>query len=353
MTRGPSAGVKLAGGGGSHGKRCRLSRAFWSLVFASLAGAAILGMAANQGLRSPARDALPSVIVLPAQPDEGASEQRGPAAGPFALPVEGGPPLILDAALFEITPHGFAPHVAPDGRRARDVHRRRGLAGPGPVISILLVDIGLDEQASKLAMALPAPITMAISAYADPAAGWYRMARWAGHETLLELPARPARFPNDDAGPLALSPEVPDLVPLQAVLARGIGYLGVTIEAGAFAERPPSFAALAEALAGRGLGLVEINANSLESIARRFALSYLSVTGPIDADSSVQAIDAALSALEGRAAAEGFAVGYGHPLPATIDRLSQWSAGLAARGISLAGIGEILSRERAAQGLSK
>lgn len=269
-----------------------------------------------------------------------------PAEGPAdaGVPAKGGPPIVLDAALFETTPHGFVPAIAPDGRRPGDVLRRRAARSPAPRVALLLVEIGLDEKASTRALKGSAALTLVASPYAPRAGGWIRSARWAGHETLLELPTRPSRFPLDDRGPLAL--ESDGASALDRILARGIGYLGVCLEAGSFEATPASFDPIAAALARRGLALVELDATALEPVARRHGVTYLGGVQPIDRDPSPAAIDEALEALRHRAVANGSAVGYGRPFEITLDRIARWSARLASQGISLVGIGEFLEEPR-------
>jgi polysaccharide deacetylase 2 family uncharacterized protein YibQ len=211
-------------------------------------------------------------------------------------------------------------------------------------VAILLVEIGLDEKATASALATASPVTLVVSPYADAERGWYRSARWAGHETLLELPVRSPGFPTDDSGPLSLEPDAAHNSPLDLVLARGIGYLGVFVAAGQFAARPAAFDPIAAALAGRGLALVEIGAAALEPLARHQRLPYLNVSKALDQEPSPAAIDAALAALEVRAREDGFAAAYGRPFAITIDRLAHWAAGLHSRGVTLVGVGELLAR---------
>jgi polysaccharide deacetylase 2 family uncharacterized protein YibQ len=282
-------------------------------------------------------------VVVQGEPDGKVSR---PAEGPAdaGVPAKGGPPLVLDAALFETTSHGFVPTIAPDGRRPGDVFRRRAPRSPAPRVGLLLVEIGLDEKASARALAGSAALTLVVSPYAPRAGSWNRSARWAGHETLLELPTRPSRFPLDDRGPLALEPDGASA--LDRILARGIGYLGVCLEAGSFEAAPASFDSIAIALARRGLALVELDAAALEPVARRHGLTYLGGVQPIDRDPSPTAIDESLEALRSRAVANGSAVGYGRPFEITLDRIAQWSARLTSQGVSLVGIGELLEEPR-------
>lgn len=330
----------------------RSARLPWVVAGALLLGTLIGSAGAILSGPSAPRSEPPAALVeLPRDLGSSSAERSAwPAAE--GTPSAAGPPLVLDGALFEATPGGLVPRIAPDGRRPRDVHRRRADPLPGPRVAVLLLEIGLDAKASAQALTLPAPVTFVVSPYADPAQSWFRAARWAGHETLLELPARPERFPIEDAGPLALAPDGTPASQLDRILVRGIGYLGVATHAGAFRARPEAFAAVAESLARRGLALAEIGSTALEPVANRFGLPYRGVATAIDENPSAEAIDVALAALEARASSEGVALGYGRPLPVTLDRLARWSRSLPSRGISLVGIGELLRAETASKGPS-
>jgi len=290
----------------------------------------------------------PGTLVRVADGREVAFPLLTTSEGRQGLPAAGGPPLVLDAALFEDTPHGLVPRIAPDGRQPWNTHRRRAPAARGPRVAIVLVEIGLDEKASASVLATAAPLTLVVSPYANAERGWYRSARWAGHETLLELPVRSLGFPTDDSGPLSFGADTAHDAPLDLVLSRGIGYLGASVAAGQFAARPAAFEPIARALASRGLALVEVGSAVLEPLARHHRLPYLNVAKAVDQEPSPEAIDAALAALEGRAREDGFAAGYARPFAMTIERLAHWAAGLQSRGVALVGVGELL--ERAVEG---
>lgn len=328
----------------------RSRRLPWVVAAALLVGSLLGGVGAILSGSSTVRHE-PVAIKLDLPPELARpSSRRGKGPEAAGLPVAGGPPLLLDAALFELTPAGFLPRIATDGRRPWEAFRRRSAPAPKPRVAILLLEIGLDEKASAEAASLPLPVTLVVSPYAKPEDGWFRAARWSGKETLLELPIRPDRFPLEDAGPLALDPDVRPASRLNDVLSRGIGYLGVATRAGPFGARADAFHPVAESLAGRGLALVEIGAEALEAVAGRLGLPYRATTTAIDEDPSSEAIDAVLATLETRASAEGFAVGYGRPLPVTLDRLARWSRTLSSRGIALIGIGELLRSAAAEKG---
>lgn len=279
---------------------------------------------------------------LPLPADDRQSSAPGDLEETSSRPEPQGPPLLLDAALLEPSPHGGLPRIAADGRRVSELHRRRSASGGRSRAGIVLVGIGLDRAAAAAAVRSTGGVTLAVSPYAEDARFWFRAARWHGHETLMELPVRPVDYPLDDAGPLAITAIPADNERLERVLAAGVGYLGVTVRAGVMADRPSLSAPFTEALARRGVALVELGTRALELAARAADLPYLSASGPIDLEPTGAAIDAALADLEGRARATGRALAYGRPLAITIDRIARWGASLADRDVELVGVGALL-----------
>ncbi len=284
------------------------------------------------------RDPGPRVLELPVEQPASVGWDEPWAERLPALPVAGGPPLVLDAALFEPSAWGFLPLATADGRLPRTALGRRPSPIDGPRIAVLLVEVGLDEAAFVRVLSLTRPVTLVVSPYADPRRGWYRAARWMGFETALELPIRRTSSPLEDAGPLALRPPLSDASQLAAVLARGLGYVAVALGPMAAANEPAAFAPIVSELARRGLGLVELGTSDLAPLARAEGVPYLRVDGPVDADPAPEAIDAALRGLEKRATSKGFAAGFGRPLAVTLDRLTRWGQELPGRGITLVGV---------------
>lgn len=279
---------------------------------------------------------LPAVTV-PLPP--AASGQPGSPAAPAPAKVArlaapepdrgSGPPEAIDPALQEVTPWGAVPRIAPDGRTPL-AHYARPDAGDcrRPCVAVIVTGLGLAGKLTSRALALPAPVGLAFSPYAGPSA-WQARARAAGHEALLVLPLQPLLFPQDDSGPLTiLSTAAPEqrMGMLLQVLATGSGYVAVIAEAGAFAAKPEAFASLAEVLAARGVGLVEIGSAALAAQAQAAA---------IDVDPAPAAIDRALTALAGEALRSGRALAVVQPLPASFERLTVWLASLPEQGIAL------------------
>ena len=257
----------------------------------------------------------------------------------------GAPPLLVQSDLVEATPVGRLPRIGAGGRRPAEVYRRHepgGRVGAARV-AIILIEIGLSRSAAEHAATLPAPIAFAVSPYATDGPGWQNWVRLQGREALLTLPMAAGGSGADDAGPDALRPDaVEDGGALMRLLARGRAYPAVVLQAGAFATRPAQFVPIALALNSRGLGVIELGEQSLALVAAQAGLPFLAASGPIDADSSAQGIDGALAAIERRALAQGRAIGYGRPIPITIERLSAWASASQRKGIRLVGPGELL-----------
>ena len=190
-------------------------------------------------------------------------------------------------------PDRAAPLRAPSGGRLRpalrraDRHRARprrtdDAAGPG----------------------LPALVGLSFSPYAD-AAGWQARARRQGHEVLLDLPLEPARYPQDDSGPLTVPTSPAGLEPARCrASGRGCGYVALTADAGAFSGDDAAFAPVARLLrrARPGLGRAGRRRAGASRAGRGLALCR-GRCGPVDADLSAEAVIAGAGRDRGRGAA--------------------------------------------------
>lgn len=280
-----------------------------------------------------------TVVALPAPPVPAST--AAPPMRMLASPEPddgGGPPAALEEQLLERTAVGALPRVDAHGRTSLQHYARPSSADCSrPCVAVLVTGLGLADRLTARALTLPGPVGLAFSPYAD-AAAWQGRAREAGHETLLMLPLQPERFPDDDAGPLALRP-ADDPAALDdatlALLAAGSGYVAVVGEAGAFARAPQAFAPAAALLAQRGLGLVEIGGAALAAPAAQAGLAHLGPALPMDLDPSPQAIDRSLAAVAAESLAGRRAVAAARPLATSFDRLAAWIATLPAQGIQL------------------
>lgn len=288
--------------------------------------------------------ALPVAVAAPAAAEEATPPATVPATAPAPMPLVrlvsrdpedlDHPPASVDARLLEATAAGAVPRVAEDGRNSISSY-----AGPGdpvcaePCVGIVVSGLGLAEEISARALALPAVVGLSFSPYAETME-WQARARRAGHEALLDLPLQPTAYPRDDSGPLTV--RVADAAGVDAtllqVLAKGQGYVALAAEAGAFAAQPAAFAAIAHDLQHRGLGFVELGGASLGTVARSEGLSYVAAQGPVAAAED----DGSLAALEADARRLGMVVAFALPTPAGLDRLEAWLRTLPDKGLHLA-----------------
>ena len=264
----------------------------------------------------------------------------GRAAAPTPPPLAPGAPLpVAPIAGFSAPgPLGPLPIIAQDGRTPFQVYRRPFAANGRPMVALVVGGLGLNSSITRQAIeTLPAEITLAFTPYAEGLQGWIDMARAHGHEVLISAPMEPVDYPDNDPGPntlMAAAPPSEVLRTLEWVLSRATGYFGVTNAQGSrFLASDGPYRTLIAALRGRGLAFFDDG-----SAARRVGGPGVrgSADRTIDDQLSAAAIDQELVALEAGALQRGQALGSAAAYPVTLNKVAQWSLGLAQRGFQLA-----------------
>jgi hypothetical protein len=207
-----------------------------------------------------------------------------------------------------------------------------------PRVAIVVVGLGLAEASTRASIELPAAVGLAFSPYGADAIEWQRKARQAGHEILVELPLEPLDSARSDAGPRALTVDgepSAKLEGLEWVLGRSVAPSGLVAAPGRFATQTEAFAPVAQMLADRRLGLIELGSEHLANVASAVGMAHASAVGPLDRELLPEAIDAALGSLEGAARHTGQAVAFAHPYPVTLARIAAWAESLGDRGLAL------------------
>jgi polysaccharide deacetylase 2 family uncharacterized protein YibQ len=204
----------------------------------------------------------------------------------------------------------------------------------GPRIAIVVAGIGMIAADSQGAIAaLPAAVSLAVSPYAPDPAGTAKAARDAGHEVLLSLPMQPAGGAAADAGDEALTTgQDPSVTASRLAWALGrvpgpagaTGLLGPGLDGAAFAASP-SLVAVTDTLAARHLWFLD---------ARR--LSMLDAPGA----SPSQALDLLVAEARRRGSAIGALAA---PAPDLVAALTKLLPGLAAAGVRLVPVGQIMT----------
>jgi polysaccharide deacetylase 2 family uncharacterized protein YibQ len=256
----------------------------------------------------------------------------------------------IDAALAELDLAAFVPA----GINAGDPPnwRRNAVATPdgpgGPVIAVVLDDLGLNRPNAQRAIALPGPLTLAFMTYAERLPALAAAARAAGHELLVHVPMAP-QDPLTNPGPNVLRADLgPEELARRVAwgLTRFDGYVGINNHMGSgFTTSVPGMAQVMMELKARGL----LYLDSLTSpgtvgaaLAERLGVPYAKRDIFIDDPLNRAAIRRQLVRLERLATRTGRAVGIAHPHDVTLEELARWLPEVQARGFRLVPISAVV-----------
>jgi hypothetical protein len=236
-------------------------------------------------------------------------------------------------ALVKQTRMGLLPVTAPDGRQSWQAYARpfSGSADK-PKVGAVVTDLGLNKDATEAAIArLPPDVTLAFSPYAGGLDKWFKKARDAGHEVMLQLPSEPMSFPAQDPGPLALLTTLSaeeNGQRLETVLSRAAGYVGVIGTGGRLATSD-HMAPVLQALKERGLLYVGDGADRDGAPPSTPGLVA-------DQEPFRDAIDMRLGQVAAQARRGGGALAVVSARPVSLDRLVAFLSGLSDQGLQSA-----------------
>lgn len=317
---------------------------FWLLVLLGFAGGGVT--LALLGPPDAPATALAEVAREPVAP----SETPAPAA-----PAPRGVPENLarhvDPGLVEFTALGAMPRIGADGRMPMRAYARPfDRQDPRPRVALILGGIGLRTSLSEEAIrTLPPAIGLAFTPYALNPAPLIEAARDRGFETLLALPMEPTGFPMNDPGHRALLTGLSageNAQRLDWLLARYPGHVGAvgaltSMRGERFAAMAEPFAQMQLALSARGLLYFDARPGA-PNPERAWGLT---VDVVVDEPHTRGEMDQRLALLERLARERGGALGYlGEVTPVSLQRLSEWFAGLDSRGVVLAPVTALMRR---------
>jgi polysaccharide deacetylase 2 family uncharacterized protein YibQ len=287
----------------------------------------------------------PSEVVITADPEMFPAEMADTPPDPVELALAD--PTALDPEMLEETEFGPIPRISGTGVRPFDVYSRPSdtpaTSGGKPLIAIVVSGLGLNTEGTLEAITkLPEEVTLAFAPYGKTLDRTVGAARAEGHEIFLEVPLEPFDYPENDPGPdTLLTGQAPrdNLTKLFKVMSSFSGYVGVINNMGArFTASGADFGPMMEELGARGLGYLD-DGSSNRSLAPQLAqanrVPFSRVTTMIDANPARGPILAALTDLEKQARASGSAIGIVSALPVSVEAITEWAAGLAARGIEI------------------
>lgn len=281
----------------------------------------------------------PANSVVPVSPP------KQPAPG-----TSGGPEIV--AALPVKPPSAITP-TPRDGDQPAWLRNAVAFHAPitGPMIAIVLDDVGVNKPDAELALDLPAPITLSMMTYADDVADLAAKAHARGHELMLHVPMQPVN-PKVDPGPNALmvnlSPEELKRR-LDWGLNRFSGFIGINNHMGSrFTQDDAGMRVVMHELQSRGLLFLDSRtiANSVgERMATEIGVPHIGRDVFLDDDMSAESVTRQLALTERIATKQGFVVAIGHPHPTTVAVLRKWMAEAKQRGFILVPLSTVARRE--------
>jgi polysaccharide deacetylase 2 family uncharacterized protein YibQ len=227
-----------------------------------------------------------------------------------------------------------------------------GAAAAGkPLLAIIIDDLGNQRRLGMQAVELPGPVACAFMPHTPYAAELAERAHVNGKEVMLHLPMQPNEMQRiAGLGEISLDNQRGDLRRILASdLATVPHVVGINNHMGSLITRHPGHMAwLMDELAVRGNLFFVDSYTTAASVALATALErgVPAVRRHVflDDDPAPAAVAEQFARLQQHARRRGFAVGIGHPYPATLAFLQSQLPELSAAGFELVSIQEILRR---------
>jgi uncharacterized protein len=210
-------------------------------------------------------------------------------------------------------------------------------------------DLGNDHAALERIRRWPWPVSGAVLPGLGGSEEAARALEGSGKDVLLHLPMEPKGFPGVKPGPGVVLRSQSDeeiAATVETDLASVPGAVGVNNHMGSAATADPRvMRAVAKVLSRRGLFFVDsrtTDATVAFDAARDARVRTASRKVFLDDVQREDAIEASLAGLVEKARADGTAIGIGHPYPTTLAVLDRELPRLAARGVRLVRVREIV-----------
>jgi polysaccharide deacetylase 2 family uncharacterized protein YibQ len=223
-----------------------------------------------------------------------------------------------------------------------------GSAQAGPLVSIIIDDLGNRGHLDRRAVALPGPVAMSVLPHTPHARHVAERARRAGKEILVHLPMQSEAALDSPPGTIALHDTRRQLEDrLRRALEAVPHAVGVNNHMGSLITRHPGHMAwLMKALAGHPHLFFVDSRTTKFTVAGRVAGEHgvpsLSRDVFLDDNPSREAVEQAFDELVDIARQRGRAVAIGHPRAATLDVLEERLPELANLGVTLVPLSEML-----------
>jgi len=226
------------------------------------------------------------------------------------------------------------------------------------MIAVIIDDMGVDKRRSEKVIQLQGPLTVSFMSYADDLPHQTESARTHGHELMMHVPMEPLGE-KIDPGPGAL---LVGLAPAELAkrieddLDRFSGYVGINNHMGSkFTAFAPGMEQVMDLLHRRGLLFIDSLTTDRSvglMLAEKAGVPSAARNVFLDNVGELAAVQGQLEKLEALARRKGTAIAIGHPRDATIAALMAWLPTLAAKGLVLVPVTEVVrARQRTAGNL--
>jgi len=230
------------------------------------------------------------------------------------------------------------------------VRRTPTATPPGPArIAIVVDDLGNDFEAVRRLAGLEEPVAGAVLPGLPGSAQAARALQRAGKEVILHLPMEPRGYPEVRPGP-GVVVRAQSAEEIAETVTRGLasvpGAIGVNNHMGSAATADSRvMRVVLEQVAERGLFFLDSRTTEQTvagPLARELGVRSASRQVFLDRLATEPAVRLALEELVRRARREGFAIGVGHPYGVTLDVLERELPRLAAKGVRVVPLSELV-----------
>ncbi|MBF0169748.1 MAG: divergent polysaccharide deacetylase family protein [Nitrospinae bacterium] len=221
----------------------------------------------------------------------------------------------------------------------------------GPMVAVIIDDMGADMEAARRLAAIAAPITFAVLPYLPHSQGVATLAHAKGRPVMLHLPMQPtSKNANPGEGALTVDMDDARLVDAFARALHEVPYVqGVNNHMGSlFTENADKMATVVREVRNAGLFFIDSRTSSRSEgarMAQAIGLPSASRDVFLDNDQEVEKIAANLRTLADKARRNGSAIGIGHPYEETVEALERVMPELMAEGIVFVPAGALVGKE--------
>lgn len=226
------------------------------------------------------------------------------------------------------------------------------LVPAGPLLTIIMDDLGRSTYAAEVLTSLAQQVTFAILPEEPHAVQVAELAHAAGHEVMLHVPMEPQGYPAVNPGSEALFVKYDEADirrRFDQFLTKVPHVTGANNHMGSrFTEDVRALTPVMESSREKGLFFVDSRTTGhsrVSEVAQSYGVPTMSRDVFLDNVADVDAIIREIRRLEGKARRQGTAIGICHPYPETLKALQSELPKLAERGIKVVPVAVLLRKQ--------